>query len=132
MRVERAVRLDLDEALLRERVRERAVHETHPLLELCLLMLGGRLERALEVVQHRQELLHEPLGRTRDEVRLVARDALAVVLELGLQTLERVEILVALPRQLLDLVDLRRLLLDASLFDGLAHYDVFASSSTTS
>jgi hypothetical protein len=40
--------------------------------------------------------------------------------------LERVEILVALLRQLLELVDF------VLLLDGLVHYFVFASSSTTS
>src|SRR5581483_358433 len=130
VRVERPVRRDLDEALLRERVGEGAIHEPHTFLELCLLVLGGGLERALEIVEHGQELLHEPLGRTADEVGLVACDPLLVVLELGLETLERVEILVALPRQLRR-VDRRRLL-DASLFDGLRHQVALASSSTTS
>ena len=49
---------------------------------------------------HRQELLDEPLGGARDQVALLARDPLAVVVELGLQPLERVEVLVALARDL--------------------------------
>ena len=51
-----AVGLDLDEALARERVGERAVDEPDALLELRLLVLGRGLERPLEVVEHRQEL----------------------------------------------------------------------------
>ena len=91
-----ALRLDLHEPLLRERVGERPVDEAHAVLELRLLVLGRGLERALEVVDHRQQLLDEPLGGARDQARLVARRALAVVVELGLEALQRVEVLVAL------------------------------------
>ena len=96
MRVERALGRDLGEPFLRERVGERAVDEPDALLELRLLVLGGRLERALEVVEHRHELLDEPLVGARGQLLLVARHPLAVVVELGLQPLQRVEVLVAL------------------------------------
>src|SRR5262249_4692987 len=106
------------------------------LLELCLLVLARGLESTLEVVEHRQQLLQHPLRREPDELRLVALDALAVVLELGLQTPERVEILVALPPRLLERGRLRPLLglrpLERLLFDVVCHYGVLASSSTTS
>jgi hypothetical protein len=59
-------------------------------------VLLGRLERALEVVQHRQELLHEPLVRTRDQGLLLARGTLAEVVEVGGEPLEVAEVLVPL------------------------------------
>ena len=99
--------------------------EAHAVLERRLLVLLGRLERATEVVEHRQELLHEPLVRARDERLLVARGPLAEVLELRLQALEPVDELVALGDELVGLLDLLFLVLD--LF---VHYEVFASSSS--
>ena len=79
-------------------------------------MVLGRLERALEVVEHRQELHDDPLARARDERLLVARRALAVVVEVGGEAPQVVEVLVALRlgvlqarEQLLDVV------LDASM-----------------
>ena len=91
-----------------EQVGERAVDEPDAVLELRLAVLDRRLERPLEVVEHRQQLLDEPLGGARDELLLLARDPLAVVVELGLQPLERVEVLVALARHLGELVALER------------------------
>ena len=99
------VGLDLGEALRRERVGERAVDEADAVLELRLLVLRGGLERPLEVVEDGQQLLDEPLGRARDQVALLARGALAVVVELGLQAPERVEVLVALAPDGLELVE---------------------------
>ena len=96
VRVEPAVRLDLGEALALERGGELAVHEPDALLELRLLVLLGRAKRALEVVEHGQQLLHEPLVGPRDQALLVAQDPLAVVLELGRDPLEVVQVLVAL------------------------------------
>jgi hypothetical protein len=68
----------------------------------------GRLERALEVVEDRQELLDEPLVRVRDQPLLVADRALAVVLEVRLGALEQVEVLVALRLRLGELLSKRR------------------------
>ena len=96
VRVEGALGRDLLEALLAQRVRERAVHEANALLELRLLVLVRGHERPLEVVEHGQELLDEPLGGTRDQALLVARGALAVVVELGREALEVVEVLLGL------------------------------------
>ncbi len=90
---------DLGEPLAGERVGERAVHEPDALLELRLLVVHGGLERALEVVEHGQERLDEPRGGAGGERRLLARHPLAVVVELGLQALQRVEVLVALARE---------------------------------
>ena len=51
VRVELAVRLDLDEALAGERLHELTVDESDTFLQLGLLVLGGSLERALEIVE---------------------------------------------------------------------------------
>jgi hypothetical protein len=124
VRVEDAVRLDLGEPLARERVRELAVHEPDALLELRLLVLLGRSKRPLEVVEHGQQLLDEPLVGPRDQALLVAQDPLAVVLELGRDPLEVVQVLVALG------LERRHLLLEREL--TLLGHEVLASSSTTS
>ena len=84
MRVELAVRRDLARAPRARGSAELAVDELDALLELRLLVRVSGLERALEVVEHRQELLHDPLAGPRDQALLVARGPLAVVVELGL------------------------------------------------
>ena len=72
--------------------------KAHALLELRLLVLARRgIERALEIVEHREELLDQPLGRhPRPALACSRADALAVVVELGLEPLQRVEVRVAL------------------------------------
>src|SRR2546423_2872921 len=120
VRVEAAVRLDLGEALAVERVLQLAVDEANAFLELCLLVLLRGGQRALQVVEHRQELLHEPLVGARDQALLVTRNPLAIVLEVGSDALEVVEQLVALGLELAD--GLRPVF----------RHDVLASSSTTS
>ena len=87
---------DLGEALPLEQRGERPVDEAYALLERRLLVVRSRLERAAEVVEHGQELLHEPLVRPRRLLGLLARAALAVVVELRREALEPVEELVAL------------------------------------
>ena len=98
-------------------------------------MLLRRVERPLEVVEHRQELLHEPLVGARDQALLVARGPLAVVVELGGDALQVVEVLVALSLEereaLLELGDGLLDLVGAGLLLG-GHQDCFASSSMTS
>ena len=49
------------------------MHERDAFLELRLLVLRRGLERPLEVVQHGQQLLDEPLVGARDQRLLVAR-----------------------------------------------------------
>src|SRR5436309_2242092 len=142
MRVELAVSLDLGEALSLERGRELAVHQPHALFELGLLVLLRRLERPLEVVHDRQQLLHEPLGSPGGQTRLLARGALLVVVELGREPLQVVQMLLRLrlgrgelvatgsrdmardPVALLDLVEL--------FLGRIRHQEVFASSSPIS
>ena len=69
-----------------------------------LLHLGrvGRdaAERAVERVEHGQQLLDEPVGGAIDERGLLAQDALAVVLEVGLHATQRVDELGPLHLQL--------------------------------
>ena len=124
VRVEHAVGLDLGEPLALEHVRQLAVHQANAFLELGLLVLLGGGERALEIVEHGQQLLHEPLVGPRDQALLVAQDPLAVVLELGRHPLEVVQVLVALG------LERGHLLLEREL--TLLGHEVLASSSTTS
>src|SRR5439155_9873903 len=86
------------------------------------------------VVEHGDELPHQPLVGARGQLLLVARHPLAVVVELGLQALERVEVLVALARddrQGIDLgLDHIRLL--RQLVRHLSSTTSYSASSTTS
>ena len=82
MGIERSVGLDLD--------------EPHAVDECRLLVPLGGLERPLQVVEDREELPDEALVGVRDQTLLVARRPLAVVLELGRQTLEVRQVLVSL------------------------------------
>jgi hypothetical protein len=140
VRVEAAVRLDLLEPLPLQQVGQRPVHERDALLELRLLVLLGRLERPLEVVDYGQQLLHEALRGPGGRQLLIPRDAFAVVVELRREPAQVVEVLV---RPLLGgrdlgaevvLDDLRcfGLFRDDVVLEVLRHEDVFASSSITS
>ena len=131
VRIELPVRLDLLEPLVPERVAKLPVHELDAFLELRLLVLGRRDERTLEIVEHRQQLLDEPLCRLLGPLALQAGLTLAVVVELRLQALETVEVLVALARHRFELVDRLDLpdLLNV-LLDVLLGHDL--PSSTTS
>ena len=107
--------------------------EPDAVLELRLLVLLGGLERSLQVVEDRQKLLDDPLAGPRDQALLIARGPLAVVVEVGLETLERVDQLLVLVSERLQLVELgllvHRLLL--GVLDLLGHYAFFASSSSS-
>ena len=150
--------LDLLEPLAAEQVGERPVHERDALLELRLLVLLGRLERPLEVVQDREQVLDEPLRGAGGRQLLVARDPLAVVVELRREPAQVVQVLVALasaasaglgglhpraaglvvvdPGQSLVWTVLRALAVDSPcdclVSFVLGHEEVFASSSITS
>ena len=127
VRVELPVGVDLDEAFLGKRVPELAVNESDALLELRLLVLLGRLEGALEVVEDGQELLDETLVGARDQALLVARGPLAVVLEVSGEALEVVQVLVPLG---LDLLEPLRELGSSSAPSRSLTYDLLASSSS--
>src|SRR2546423_10516285 len=99
VRVEPGARVDLLDPVLLEQRRECAVRETNALLELRFLMLRRGLERALEIVEDRQEVLHEPFVRERDELLSLAQRALAEVVEVGRRPLPVVDRLVALGRE---------------------------------
>ena len=76
-----AVGRDLLHALGGEHAGERVLRHADALEHLRLLVVLGGIERALEVVEHRQELGGEPLARAGVQLCLLARDALAVVVE---------------------------------------------------
>src|SRR5215218_5248482 len=88
--IELPIGRDLLEALLAEHVGKGARHKGDTFLELRLLVRLRGLECSLEIVEHRQELLHQPLVGARDQALLVARRPLAVIVELCLDALERV------------------------------------------
>ena len=108
--------------------------EADTLLELRLLMLGGSLERTLEVVEHGQQLVQQPLVRTLGQLRVLAGRPLAVVVEVGRQAEVRVvrSRRGFLRRRLLDqfLAGILDRLLD--LLDPLlVGHEVFATSNTS-
>jgi hypothetical protein len=124
VRVELSLGFDRFHAVPLEQSRERAVDETHALLELRLLVLLGGGERTLEVVEDRQELTDEPLVRERDVLLALAGGTLLVVLEVGGEPQQPVVLrfrLLLLFR--FELLVLRNVLLG---------HEVGASSSTTS
>jgi len=132
VRIEPRARVDLLHAVLLEQRGERAVRETHALFELRLLMLHRGLERTLEIVEDRQQVLHKPFVRERDELLPLPQRALAEVVEVGGCPLPAVDRLVALGRESGETI--LAALLDLLLFACLLvlHQEVFASSSTTS
>ena len=91
-------RLDLDllEAVARQRAAQLAGHELEAGQELALLVLVAGLERAAHVVHDRQQGLDDGLGGAQAQLLVVALHALAVVVELGLEAAQVVEVLVAL------------------------------------
>ena len=94
-----AVRLDARKARLLEDTQQLGVHELDALAHALRVRAAGRVEvlqRELERVEHREQLLHQALGGPVDERGLLLDHALAVVLELGLHAPERVEVLVPL------------------------------------
>src|SRR5207344_1744627 len=90
----------------------------------------------LEVVEHGDEPSDQPLVGARGQLLLVARHPLAVVVELGLQPQERVEVLVSLAGDRDERVLLDHLGLDLRLFHvRFVHYSSttsYSASSTTS
>ena len=75
--------------------------------EQRVVLLRG-LERAVEVVERGQQLLGEHGGAALLRAGSVARDTLAVVLEVGLRALREREVLVALRSDLHELVEVAR------------------------
>src|SRR5882762_4328239 len=102
MRIELAVGLDLGQSLPLQHISKRAMHKPHAVLELRLLVTSRRLERAAEIVEDRDQLLHEPLVRTLGERSLLARVPLAEVVELRREPLQAVEELVAVSLESVD------------------------------
>ena len=100
VRVERrAVGVDALEAGLlehRHELRADAAHAVAHLLRLGRVGAGHAAERAVERVEHREEVLDERSRGALDERGLLAQHPLAVVLEVGLDPPQRVDELVAL------------------------------------
>jgi hypothetical protein len=134
VRVESALRLDLREAFLLERLAERLLDELDPVDESGLLMLLRGFERPLQVVEDGEQLADEPLVRMGDEPLLFASGPLPVVLEVGLHALEKVEVLVPLRGDSREPVvgsrSCRLRLLDLRMSELLAHDFVAPSSSS--
>ena len=96
VRIERPFGVDLLQPLRRERRGQRRPRHLDACEHLCLLVMLGRLERTLEVVEHGQELGDEPLGGPGGECLLVAERPLAVVVEVRGKALQIGEVLVPL------------------------------------
>ena len=94
------------------------MHEPDAVLELRLFVIRRSLERAPEIVEDRDQLLHEPLARTLGERRLLARVPLAEVVELRREPLQPVEELVAVSLESVDVDALRLSGLVPGLFLG--------------
>src|SRR5882724_522373 len=102
VRIELAVGLDLLQTLLLQQIGEGAMHKPNAVFDLPLFVLRGSLERPPEVVENRDQLLHEPLVRTLGESRLLTCIALAEVVELRRKPLQAVEKLVAVSLESVD------------------------------
>ena len=152
VRVERPVGRDLLHALGGEHAGEGVLRHADALEHLRLLVVLGGIERALEVVEHGQELGDEPLARAGVQLCLLARDPLAVVVEVRRDPAQVVDHLLVLALGVLEpreqLVGVRARLGEGSLVRGrraelavpvlrhdlvlaLARHDVFAASSSS-
>ena len=100
VRVEvRAERVDRTHALFTEQVVQLAVNELHPLAVRRGLAAGIERKRAVEVVDHRQELLEETDHGAVGLLTAFALEALPVVVELGGLAEQPVVQIVAFPLQ---------------------------------
>ena len=102
VRVEPSLGLDLRKTFLGQQIVERAVHEPDSVLELRLLVIRGGLERPPEIVEDRDQLLDEPFVGALGKRRLLARIALAEVVELRGEPLEPIEKRIAFSLESLD------------------------------
>jgi hypothetical protein len=96
VRVELPLGRDLGETLPPERARQLPVHEPNALFERRFFVLLGGRQRAFQVVDDREQLLDEPLRGPGRKALLLARDPLAVVLELRREALEVVQVRLSL------------------------------------
>ena len=128
MGIELALGLDLGQSLLRKQIGQGTMDEPDTVLDLPLFMLRSSLERPPEIVEDRDQLLHEPLVRTLGERSLLARVPLAVVVELSGEPLQPVEELVAVSLESVDVDALLGLLCHLRL---VSHYAFGASCSSS-
>ena len=146
VRVERAFGGNLLDALGGEHGGERVLRHADALEHLGLLVVLGGVERALEVVEHGQELRDDALARAGEDLRLLPGDPLAVVVEVGRDAAQVVHrlLVVALrvlqPREQLLGVELRCCLIVGGrravlavhhALGALVGHDVFAASSSS-
>src|SRR5207248_10781224 len=99
-------------------------------LEPRFLVSGRGLERTCQVVEHGQQLLHEPLVRALAQCGRITCAALAVVVELRREPLQPVEQFVSFSLESLDVEALLRLL--CYLLVGHYAFGASCSSSMTS
>src|SRR6266478_2445693 len=74
---------ETDHSVLRQRGLEELLHQADAFDDLRQVVLLGVIERALQVVQHRQEILQQPLNAEPLHVLLLLHGALLEVVELG-------------------------------------------------
>ena len=105
---DRALGRDLGQALAGQHVAQGARGQRHAAAQrLVDARLGERVERALEVVEHRQERAQDARAGLRGLLLGEPRLALLVVVEVGREPAQVVEVLVALALELRDPVLLR-------------------------
>ena len=102
VRVERPVGGDLLDALRGEHAGERILRHANAFENLGVLMVLGGVECALEVVEHGQELCDDTLAGAGEQLHLLARDALAVVVEVGRDAAQVVHRLLVLALRVLE------------------------------
>jgi hypothetical protein len=96
VRIECPRGLDLLETFALERTDQGVFRHPDSLEHLRIVVLLGCVQRALEIVEDGQELLDETFVRTSHDRGLIARDALAEVVEVGGDPLQLIQVLVAL------------------------------------
>ena len=142
VRVERPVGGDLLDPLGGEHGGEGILRHPDALEHLDVLVVLGGVERPLEVVEHGDQLRDDALPRAREDLRLLACDALAVVVEVRRDATEVVHRLLV---PTLGVLETREQLLGVELRCGgrrvrhavrrglgaLVGHDVFAASSSS-
>ncbi len=93
-----ARRVERLDAVAREHGDQLGVHELHAVEQVLLALLRG-LERALEVVDHRQQLADQPALGALAGGRDLLGGPLAVVLEVRLSALSESEVVLSAPPQ---------------------------------
>ncbi len=85
-----AERINLTKPRLLQSLMKLPIYDFDALPDLLLRAAARRLERALEVIKHRQNLQDQLRGRIGHELRLLALDPLSIIIELGLFSAEQI------------------------------------------